>query len=170
MMRQTGGQGELEAQAAYHQFFLAPLDTTPVYDGRDTGPVAGVVEGGTALIVYTGCTDGTVHLTTSLEDASPPAEGSWEAQESVSIAIDTPLYIWGPTVDFPRREDGGPWVLEPRKPGPHRVRVSARGRGDDYGEYRLASLPVEHYLIQLWPEASLRPRETMRDDGFGIGA
>ncbi|MDJ0312756.1 hypothetical protein [Arthrobacter sp. H35-D1] len=39
-----------------------------------------------------------------------------------------------------------------------------------YGKYRLTSPPVEHYLIQIWPETGIRPRETVRDDGFGVGA
>ncbi|MEV8183771.1 hypothetical protein [Specibacter sp. NPDC078692] len=168
MMRQTESREYLEAEASYHQFFLAPLDTTPVYDGRDTGPVAGVVDGGTALIVYTGCMDGVVHLTVSLADAPPPADDSWEVQETVSITIDAPLYIWAPTGGFARRVDGDPWFLQPKKVGPHRFRVSARGRGEDYAEYTITS--PEHFLIQVWPETSLRPRETARDDGFGLDA
>lgn len=127
-----------------------------------------VVDEGTALIVFTGCTDGIVHLTISLSDTPPISNGSWEVQESVSISVDTPLYIWAPTGDFTRRVDGSPWFLEPKKAGPHRVRVSARGRGEDYAEYTRTS--PEHFLIQIWPETSLGPRETARDDGFGMGA
>lgn len=167
-MRQTGRREHLEVEASYHQFFLAPLDTTPIYDGRDTGPAVGVVDDNTALIVFTGCTDGNVHLSISLEEAPPPTEDSWEVQESVSITIDSPLYIWAPNGDFARRVDGSPWFLEPKKSGPHRVRVSARGRGEDYAEYTLTSPEV--FLIQIWAETSLLPRETVRDDGFGMGA
>lgn len=168
MMRQTGSPEHLEAEASYHQVFLAPLNTTPIYDGRDIGPVLGVVDECTALILFTGCTDGIVHLTISLEDVPPLADDSWEVQESVSITIDTPLYIWSPTGAFTRRADGSPWFLEPKKTGPHRVRVSARGRGEDNAEYTLTS--PEHFLIQIWPETSLHLRETLRDDGFGMGA
>lgn len=100
-MRQTGSREHLEVVADCHQFFLAPLDNTPVYDGRGTGPVVGVVDGCTALIVLTGCNDGIVHLTISLEDAPSPAEDSWEVQESVSIIIDTPVYIWAPPATSP---------------------------------------------------------------------
>lgn len=159
---------ELEAEAGYHQFFLAPLGASPVYDSLDFGPLAGVVDGGTSLIVLTGCTDGNVHVRVSLGDSAPPAEDSWEAQESVSLHIRTRLYMWAPTGDFARRTDAEPWFLEPLTPGPHRVRVSARGRGENYAAYMLTSPATEHYLIQFWPEPDMRPRESVLDDGFGL--
>lgn len=165
-----GFRHELDAEASYHQFFLAPLGASPVYDGMDAGTLASVVDGGTALIVLTGCTDGIVHVTVSLEDAAPAPEDSWEVQEAVSLRMGAPLFSWAPTGDFTRAVDGNPWCLEPGKPGPHRVRVSARGRGENYASYSHALPATEHYLIQIWPEERLRPRETMRDDGFGLDA
>lgn len=116
---------ELEAEASYHQFFLAPFGASPVYDGRDAGPL-------------------------------------------VSVNIGTPLYSWAPTADFARRSDAEPWFLEPKTPGPHRVRVSARERGGNYASYSRTSPGTEQYLIQIWPEPGMRPRETVKDDGFGL--
>ncbi len=51
-------------------------------------------------------------------------------------------------------------------PGPHRVRVSARGRtGRVDASVETAS---EHYLVEAWPEPGLRARETLRDDGVSM--
>ncbi len=75
----------------------------------------------------------------------------------MSLVIGKPLYVSSPT--WAQVFDP---VISPTRPGPHRVRVSARGRTLDYDAS--ATRANEHYLIQAWPEPRLRPRESIRDD------
>lgn len=160
----------LTVEVDYHQFFLAPFGISPVYDGIDAGPVASVVEAGTALIVSTGCASGVVVLEISLLAEAPPGDGTWEAQESVSVWIREPLYLTAPTHGFALGADGSPWRLAPRTPGPHRVRVGARGRGSNPDSHVMGGPSGERYRLQIWPDSRLRARETTLDDGFGIGS
>lgn len=157
---------EHPVEASYHQVFLAPFDTSPVYDGQDAGPLVSLVrvtDEDSALIVTTGCANGPVLVTIDLGTAPLPVDDTWEAQEEVSLVLRRPLHIWSPTWT------GDPVtrtpVLTPTTPGPHRVRVSARGRRSHYDA--VAFTVSEHYLVQAWPEPWLRPRETTRDDHPG---
>jgi hypothetical protein len=148
------------AHASYHQVFLAPLEAAPVYDGQDAGAVVSLVpvaHDDVALIVTTGCADGPVHITIETGSAPLPVDDAWEVQEAVSLIIGKPLYISSPT--WARVFDP---VMSPTTPGPHRVRVSARGRTLDYDAS--ATRSDEYYLIQAWPEPQLRPREAIRDN------
>lgn len=148
--------------ASYHQVFLAPVGVSPIYDGRDSGPLISVTDDTTALIIITGCADGPVLMATRARQAPPPAtDADWEVQESVSIVITEPLRLSSPTWS----ELYEP-VITPDKSGPHRVRVSARGRITNV-DLSVATAS-EHYLIETWPEPVLRARETLRDDGIRI--
>lgn len=148
--------------ASYHQLFLAPVGVSPIYDGRDSGPLVSVTDDAAALIIVTGCADGPVLVTTRVTPGPPSgADAGWEAQESVSIAVGEPLRLSSPTWTALHEP-----VITPSVPGPHRVRVSARGRtGRVDASVETAS---EHYLVEAWPEPGLRARETLRDDGVGM--
>lgn len=146
-------------QASYHQVFLAPLGAAPIFDGRDAGTLASLVQvgGDVALILTTGCADGPVLVTVETAAEQKPAEAGWEVQEAVSLVIGKPLYVSSPT--WAKVFDP---VISPAVPGPYRVRVSARGRTANY-DTSTGSLD-ERYLVQAWPETRLRPREVSLDD------
>jgi hypothetical protein len=150
------------AQASYRQLFLAPPGVSPVYDGRDSGPLVSVTDDATALIVLTGCAGGPVGVVIDTGIVPPPPESAgWEVCEAVSIAVARPLHLTSPTWTGLIRP-----VIAATSPGPHRVRVSARGRGANVDLSVLT--PSESYLIEVWPEAEMRPRETLRDDGVSL--
>jgi hypothetical protein len=110
--------------ASYHQLFLAPVGVSPIFDSRDSGPLVSVTDNAAALIIVTGCADGPVLVTTRVTPGPPSqVDAGWEAQESVSIVIGEPLRLSSPTWTALHEP-----VITPSVPGPHRVRVSARGR------------------------------------------
>jgi hypothetical protein len=57
-------------------------------------------------------------------------------------------------------------VIIPSVPGPHRVRVSARGRTGHVDAS--VETPSEHYLVEAWSQLGLHDRETLRDDGVSM--
>lgn len=150
------------AYASYHQLFLAPLGTSPIYDGEDAGPLVAVTDGGTAVIVVTGCANGPVLIAIELIDADADISSGWEVQEEVDLTITGALHLSSPTwgTMFERVH------VEPRRPGLHRLRVSGRGRhtNPDFSVFE----PTEHYLIQAWPSETPAPRVVLLDDGAGV--
>ena len=162
---------DLVVDASYHQVFLAPMDTSPVYDEAAAGTLVCVVDDQTSLIVTTGCMDGPVRLTIRLHSARPSEQDAWEVREEASIRISEPLLTWSPIGVPLGAENFNRPVLTPLASGPHRVRVSGRGRGTRKDEYVSSTeAPTEHYLIEVWPEATLRERVTAFDDGNGVSS
>lgn len=159
-------------EASYHQVLLASLNSAPVLDPADVAVVATVVDDHAALVITTGCTDGPVAVQIQVFASRPPdppedALRDWEVCEAVSLMITGPVGMWGPTTGFP--DPSEPEVFTPARPGAHRVRVSGRGRGVDYAAYLPPdSVPDERFLIEIWPEEHLRPRETYRSDGHRL--
>lgn len=147
--------------AGYHQLFLAPLGSSPVYDGGGPGTLVSLTDNGTGMIVLTGSADGPVLLAIELYDVAVDSGTAWEVQEEVDLSIADALQLSSPT-----------WtklfepVLEPRRPGLHRVRVCGRGRhtNPDLSVFE----PTEHYLIQAWPSDTPAPRVILLDDGAGF--
>lgn len=153
----------VQVHAGHHQIFLTPFGSQPMYGEHTGGVLLGVAPDARALIIMTGCADGPVSIELrSLGEEPSSSTGSFEVQESVSLIIDEALSLFGPTA-----ESAGAWnVLEPRVPGPHRVRISGTGRGvaPDF----TVLTPSESYVIEIWPEPRLRELETSLDDGHGL--
>lgn len=78
----------------------------------------------------------------------------------MGVTIREPLHLTSPT-----RSELHDAVLTPDTPGPHRVRVSSRGRRTHVDESVMT--PGEHCLIELWPEPELRAGELFLYDGIG---
>ncbi|HON74362.1 MAG: hypothetical protein WAW82_13805 [Candidatus Lutibacillus vidarii] len=160
---------------AWHQLYLVPFDVSPQFVGDGVGTlIAAAAEPG-HLIVRTGCATGPVRVTlTSLP--TPPvavsdapaggavdAEDPWEAIEEVSLPVCEPLFWSSPDPGFDLPAEA---AFTPQSPGPHRFRVSARGRLTAYDEAIVD--PVEEYLVQVWPEPALRAAVAERSDGAPI--
>jgi hypothetical protein len=154
-------------RVAWHQLYLAPFDTSPQFVGAGAGTLVAVAEVPGHLIVRTGCATGPVRATLTVHSASPEVAldggpggtGPWEAVEEVSMPVTEPLFWFSPDpgLDLPTEA-----AFAPATPGPHRFRISARGRNLAYD---LAILePVEDYLIQVWPEPDLRAPSVILSD------
>lgn len=164
---------------AWHQLYLVPFDTSPQFVGDGAGTLVAVATEPGHLIVRTGCATGPVRVSLTAHPAPPESaperapggaaggssgdaaggDGSWEAVEEVSLPITTPLFWSSPDPGFDLPRDP---AFTPDTPGPHRVRVSARGRNRAFDE--AITEPVEDYLIQVWPEPDLRSPEVLRSD------
>ncbi len=152
---------------AWHQLYLTPFDTSPQFVGDGIGTLVAVAADDRHLIVRTGCANGPVRVSLAAHSASPgevlPAApgvaGPWEAVEEVSLPVLEPLF-WSspdPGPDLPRDA-----AFTPSTPGPHRIRVSARGRNMAFD---LAVVkPVEDYHLDVWPEPYLREPAVMLSD------
>lgn len=148
--------------AGYHQIFLLPLESQPIFGEHVGGVLVGVACESRALILLTGCADGpvSIELRALTQEIAVDSTG-YDVAEAASLIIDEPLNMFGPTA-----EAGGVWnVFEPQTPGPHRIRVQGLGRG--LAPDLSVVTPVEKYLIEIWPEPDLRPFETTLDDGRG---
>ena len=154
----------------FHLLLLKPFDTNPLYLCEGAGTLIGVAEDPEHLIVVTGCASGpvraslTAHLT-SLGDAAPATPSgvaAWEAVEEVSLPVSRPLF-WS-SADSTLRPGDLPSepAFVPAAPGPHRVRVSARGRNLAYD--LVVAEPVEDYHLDVWPEPRLRDPEVLLRD------
>lgn len=153
---------------AWHQLYLVPFDVHAQFAGDGAGTlIAAATEPG-HLIVRTGCATGPVHATL-LPLTRPPRESPdgpvagharlWEAVEEVSLPVTEPLF-WSspdPGPDLPTAA-----AFTPHAAGPHRVRVSARGRLLAFDEALVE--PVEEYLVQVWPEQRLRAPVVLLSD------
>ena len=95
-MRGTSGARVLEVSAGYHQIFLTPFGSQPLFGEHTGGVLLGVAPDRRALIIMTGCADGPVSIELRNLDEEPPAPpGSFEVQESVSLIIDESLCLFG---------------------------------------------------------------------------
>jgi len=141
--------------ASYHQVFLAPMGSSPVFAaGGDPNGLLLVDPANHALIITTGLADGPVWLTVELasvppsQPSTPPEE--WESLAEVSSELGEPLLVFSP-LWTPVRSP----VLTPDRPGLHRVRATARGRSIQV-DLR-TSTPTEEFVITVWPESEARP-------------
>ncbi|WP_323098125.1 hypothetical protein [Intrasporangium sp. YIM S08009] len=157
----------LQILAAWHQIYLTPFDASPQFVGDGLGTLVAAASEPAHLIVRTGCATGPVRVNLMAllgppEGALEPARDEpepWEALEEISVPITVPLF-WSspdPGLDLPRDP-----AFIPKLPGPHRVRVSARGRNRAFD--LAIDEPVEDYLVQLWPERTMREPEVLRSD------
>lgn len=117
-------------------------DIQSTFAGQDNGIAGAAVHGRIYLIL--GRRSGGSPVRIEAHDGVVPCDAEWEDVVEVSTVVDEPGNCgWTSWAS----ESGGHFVLPP---GPHRVRVSARGR-DTGDQNELADEPVDFYLIQLWP-------------------
>lgn len=151
--------------ASYHQVHLAPLGSSPVFAGGDPSALI-VTDVSGSLIITTGIADGPVVMTFQ-EGAGPlgslptaPPAG-WEMLAEVSVDIAEPLLVSSPTW-APVREP----VIDPARPGLHRVRVLARGRGAEYDAS--VTEASEEFSVAYWREERPTPPLVLGADRLTI--
>jgi hypothetical protein len=97
--------------------------------------------------VFTGMYSGPAHITLGALDREPPAEPFWE--ETAELQLHT-RYGVITVEDFAHDSVIAGLNLATAGPGGYRVRVSARGRSIAFDD--IPTEPVEHYLVQVWPD------------------
>lgn len=129
---------------SYRQFALAPADVAAI-PGSDAGQELVVLtNGGSGVVVSVGVRDGRVEV----DVTSDPSEswGAVEDEDEVVLNVHDELWLDSPTV-----ENDLDAVFTPTRPGPHHVRVRARGRRRNYDLSVGGKNPVEWYQIAIWP-------------------
>jgi hypothetical protein len=155
-----------EIEADYHQFYLGPVNSSPAPDPQHKlltySPGGPCADEGRTLIVSTGCRMGPVLVTVRSLDGTPApladSMAGWDigVEDTVLIIDDIAVGSWAP-------EDPTYQAFTPTEPGPHRVRVQARGRAEHYDA--VAWEATEEYDISIWPTDSTEPRLSLGDDG-----
>ncbi|WP_157621669.1 hypothetical protein [Saccharothrix sp. NRRL B-16348] len=149
----------------YHTFWLADVPVPaqrPEPDRRN-----GLVDGQFGLcVVFTGIHTGRALVAVELFEETPAYGDLNEWEEVVEVSFEAPhgnVVVTGIEADafgsFP--------VLTPYGPGWYRVRLHARGR--DTAVDLVASEPVEHYLVHIWPESERADDIVKLTDGYGQG-
>ncbi|GAA3117366.1 hypothetical protein JOF29_006066 [Kribbella aluminosa] len=164
-MTQGANGANHRVQVDYHQMFFAPFDTHPVMTRAQNARLLNISSDGTSLFVSTGCASGTVVLRLKLL-TEPPGDldqcmEGWEIGAEDDFLLTTNLHLGAPTVNMT-----DPLVVTPSSPGPHRVRVLARGRAEHYDQFVGDS--GEEYEVIFWPVESARSRVDAGDDGIGL--
>jgi hypothetical protein len=114
-----------------------------------TNGLLGVAEKNLLLLMF-GLHTGMVHLSVKVSREEPELDNSWE--EIVEASFTMPeeqalgLRDWGGTF----------WQPIPLKPGPHRVRYSARHfkEGEELSMGDSSTHPTEEYELVFWPSPS----------------
>jgi hypothetical protein len=113
-------------------------------------------EGG--AIISTGISGGLVEVAVDVLDEAPPVElDGWEDVDEGDVATGRGGIRLIAGYEMRNYIPGGSGALTPEGPSLHRVRVSARGRGDHYDAPMLDAPPTEAYLIQMWPTVRRNP-------------
>lgn len=144
-----------------HQFNLSPQGVMPIYGDGQIGPVFMTLSD--ADLVRTGIAYGMVpvHFLTAVpEPLGGLPEDGWEMSEEASLDLTGDLFL--NDVDYLQHV-----LAFTVTPGPHRIRVSCRGRTLSYDgtQSEDPNDPVEEYLITVWP-AEPGPREVGGNDGM----
>jgi len=146
----------------YRQFYLMPFNVDATLDPAWRGRLLAPSEDGHSVIVLTGCASGPVLVTVRSLD-TPPAPlvesmDGWQVGVEDTVDVDGKLNVvcWEPTEDTYE-------AFTPNKPGPHRVRVLARGRAEHYDH--VVEEATEEYDISIWPTDGAAPRLSLGDDG-----
>ncbi|GGQ67154.1 hypothetical protein [Couchioplanes azureus] len=127
------------------------------YDGApdilaDAGVANGLVAvGSTGAIVLTGTIFGPVALRVEIHAAAPPIDvAGWEK------VVEVEQYTPSGTVSVNAPTDGAVEdlpALETTADSWYRIRVHARGIEEARNYATTVPRPIEHHLVQLWPEA-----------------
>jgi hypothetical protein len=151
----------IEVRVSGAQFHLGPFGTEPVLDPRQQGRLLFVDPAGATAVVLTGCAAGPVSITvdssvTPLADLGLSLE-AWEVGEEDTIDITEELLL--STLDGTMIP-----IYVPSTPGPHLVRVLARGRAANWD--LVVSRPTEVYTIAIRPANQRHPRRSAGSDGL----
>jgi hypothetical protein len=127
-------------------------DVEATFAGQANGVAGAAVPG--RIYLNLGRRSGGSPVRIEAHDGVVPCDAQWEDVVEVSTVVgDQGSCGWSSWAG----EDGGQFDLAP---GPHRVRVCARGR-DAGAEDELADEAVDFYLVQLWP-APVEPDAIVR--------
>ena len=152
-------EGAFVIRAASDALTCSPWDESTLvsipedlYDGND-------------VLVLTGAQWGPFSVTTRLLDGPALADEEWEDVVEFSLTSGGEVVVTELVNNFPT-------VTLLTDPGSYRVRVSARGRASDSARDsgqratdELATVPIEHYLVEAWLAEAAPPvitRETSR--------
>ncbi len=137
-------EGTAQVWTEYHQFFVRDQSSHVGVPVRELAGLAGVIGDG-GLVIFTGIAIGTVTVTWSSHEGSPPPEiEGWD--DVVEVVADAPRGRW-----FLTGFDGGSVDdvnLLSQGPRSYTVRVSARGRDavwDGEGQ------STEEIHLDVWP-------------------
>jgi hypothetical protein len=149
-----------QVEVDYHQFYLMPVGGNPELVPSGWSKLLSVADDGRTLIVSTGCATGPVIVTVRSSDQPPPLADSltgWDigVEDTFEIHDELSVVPWGAGDSYE--------AFTPTKPGPHRVRVLARGRAEHYDA--AVEEATEEYDISIWPTDSVEERLSLGDDG-----
>ena len=137
--------------ADYHQLYLAPAETFPVFDPAQADALVQVAPDRRSLIIVTGIAMGPVTLDVDLVD--PPGDDHEHAgtagvdrteQAIGALLIDEPLYLLAPTIDTGVPDP----VFRPPHPGTYSFSITTLDRSRHYDHF--VEEPVESYKILFW--------------------
>lgn len=97
-----------------------------------------------ALVIQVGVRDGRVEVYVTT-DPDADLTGGFEDEAEFILDIDKELWLEG--------WSDAEAVFSPERPGPHHVRVRARGRQDNDDVSVSKKKPVEFYQLAIWPVA-----------------
>ncbi|AOW93703.1 hypothetical protein BFN03_16440 [Rhodococcus sp. WMMA185] len=127
----------------HHQFVVGERDA----EYLETVSHGTLLESGSGFVsLYTGIAYGPARITVSLLDHAPAESDpvAWEVAEETTLAAASEIVV--------SATDGNVADLSPVPGGRYRVRAHARGRDRHYGQE--VDHPVEHYLLELWPDST----------------
>jgi len=130
--------------ADYHQVYLAPAETYPVFDPARPDDLVQVAPDRRSLIIVTGIAMGPITLDVDLLDAPEDAGVEATQQATGALIIDQPLYLLAPTIDTGVPDP----VFAPPHAGTYAFRITATDRTTYYDQF--VREPVEFYRIHFW--------------------
>jgi hypothetical protein len=131
--------------ADYHQIYLAPAETYPVFDPTRPDDLVQVAPDRRSLIIVTGIAMGPINVDIDLLDDPDTGAGADEAQRATgTLILDQSLYLLAPTIDTGVPDP----VFTPPHTGTYAFSISATHRGVLYDQF--VQEPTESYRIRLW--------------------
>jgi hypothetical protein len=130
--------------ADYHQLYLAPAETYPVFDPTRPNDLVQVAPDRRSLIIVTGIAMGPVTLDVDLTDGTDDAGADATARATGTLIIEQPLYLLAPTIDTGVPEP----VFTPAHTGSYAFSITATDRNRYFDQF--VQEPVESYHIHLW--------------------
>jgi hypothetical protein len=131
--------------ADYHQVYLAPAETYPVFDPARPDDLVQVAPDRRSLIIVTGIAMGPITLDVDLVDVPDDGAGADGTEQSAgALILDQPLYLLAPTIDTGVPDP----IFTPPHAGTYAFRITATDRKKFFDQF--VEEPVEFYRIHLW--------------------